>query len=200
MEDIYTIKQELARQIVANIKAVAGADANVIGQGGVIIASYDPARVGTVHEGGRRIMDGEVDEIAITAETASSLKGTRPGYNGVIKQDGRRIAVIGIAGDPERVRPLQKMAEIAVREEIRRETEIRREREIVRGMEAQIVDIAERMKVLSLNGSIQAAKLGEKGKSFKIVVAEMRKLAEQINEVIVGIERDITRNDGEQQA
>lgn len=200
MEDRYTLKQELARQIVANIKAVANADANVIGQGGVIIASYDPARVGTVHEGGRRIMDGEVDEIAITTETASSLKGTRPGYNGVIKLDGRRLAVIGIAGDPERVRPLQKMAEIAVREEIRRETELGQEREIVRGMEAQIVDIAERMKVLSLNGSIQAAKLGEKGKSFKIVVAEMRKLAEQINEIIVGIERDITRNDGEQQA
>ena len=195
MNDSYSIKEELARKIVADIKSVSGADANVIGARGVIVASYDPARVGTVHEGGRRIMEGELEEIAITPEAAKTMQGTRAGYNGVVKIDGQRVAVIGIVGDPAVVRPLQKMAELAVREELRREIETRRERRIVRDMESQIVDIAERMKVLSLNGSIQAAKLGDKGKSFKIVVAEMRKLAEQINEVIVGIDRDIAKND-----
>jgi carbohydrate diacid regulator len=189
MNTAFVFKAELAHKIVKDIKTASDADANVIGERGIIIASYDPARIGTVHEGGRKIMEGEVDEIAITEAMARELKGVRPGYNGVIKFEGRRIAVIGISGDPERVRPLQKMAEIAVQEEIRREVELQREGEIIQEMEGQIVDIAEQMKVLSLNGSIQAAKLGEKGRAFKIVVGEMRKLAERINETIIGLER-----------
>jgi carbohydrate diacid regulator len=193
LKSAFTIKPELAHKIVTDIKTVSGADANVIDQRGIIIASYDPNRVGTIHEGGKRIMDGEVDEIAITPEMAATMKGTRPGYNGVIKLNGQRIAVIGIAGDPQIVKPLQKMAEIAVKEEIQREIETEQERQIVRDMENQIIDIAERMKVLSLNGSIQAAKLGDKGRSFKIVVAEMRKLAEQINEIITQIDRHRTQ-------
>lgn len=187
MNDTYTISKEQAARIVAVIKAAADADANVIGEGGAILASFDSARIGTIHEAGKRIMGGEIDEVAITVETAATLKGTRPGYNGVVKVDGRRVAVIGIRGDPEKVKPIQKMAEIALREEICRETAIARERAKVKDVEDRITDIAERMKVLSLNGSIQAAKIGEKGKSFKIVVAEMRKLAEQINEVIGSI-------------
>lgn len=193
MLDSYELSPELARRIVADIKTAAGCNANIIGDGGTIVASYDRSREGTVHEGGRRIMEGLVDEIAITPEMAESMKGTLPGYNGVVKIDGRRVAAIGISGDPAVVRPLQQMAAIALREEMTRDAEIQREREIVRDMEKQIVDIAERMKVLSLNGSIQAAKIGEKGRAFKIVVAEMRKLAEQINEIIVGIERGIAK-------
>lgn len=193
MLDSYELSPELARRIVADIKTAAGCNANIIGDGGTIVASYDRSREGTVHEGGRRIMEGLVDEIAITPEMAEGMKGTLPGYNGVVKIDGRRVAAIGISGDPAVVRPLQQMAAIALREEMTRDAEIQREREIVRDMEKQIVDIAERMKVLSLNGSIQAAKIGEKGRAFKIVVAEMRKLAEQINEIIVGIERGIAK-------
>ncbi|MFQ3547010.1 MAG: sugar diacid recognition domain-containing protein [Termitinemataceae bacterium] len=193
MKHAYSIKPDLAKKIVTDIKTVSGADANVISYDGLIIASYDPNRVGTIHEAGRRIMHGEMDEIAITPEMAASMKGTRPGYNGVIKLNGERIAVIGIAGDPQIVKPLQKMAEIAVKEEIQREIDTETERQKVREMEQQIIDIAERMKVLSLNGSIQAAKLGEKGKPFKIVVAEMRKLAEQINDIIKSIDQKRSR-------
>ncbi len=196
MKENYAINPELAKKIVTDIQSAAGADANVIGAGGIIIASFDPLRVGTVHEGGQRIMNGEVDEVAITTEMALSMKGVKAGYNGVIRVNGHRVAAIGIRGDPEQTRPLVRMAELAIREEILREMEFLKERELVRSMEAQIVDIAERMKVLSLNGSIQAAKLGEKGRAFKIVVAEMRKLAEQINDIIVGISRR-TRNNTE---
>jgi carbohydrate diacid regulator len=189
----YKLTRELAARIVSDIKTAANADANIIGEGGYVLASYDPKRVGDMHEGGRRILAGETDEIAITSAVAATLQGARTGYIGVVKVDGERVAAIGITGDPETTKPIQKMAEIALREEIRREVEIHREREVVRSMEAQIMDIAERMKVLSLNGSIQAAKIGESGKSFKIVVAEMRKLAEQINEVITTIHLTTSR-------
>ena len=181
------VSRELAQRIVEGIKTASGANANFICEGGIIAASYDPARVGTVHEGGKRIMDGELDEIAISAESAAGMKGTRPGYNGVVRIGGRRVAVIGISGDPDWARPIQRMAELVVREELRRSLDLESERVLVKEMESKIIDIAERMKVLSLNGSIQAAKLGDRGKAFKIVVAEMRALAEQINEIIAGI-------------
>ncbi|MFA6508182.1 MAG: sugar diacid recognition domain-containing protein [Treponemataceae bacterium] len=187
MSKNYQLTKQLATRIVADIKTAANADANVIGENGLILASFDASRVGTIHEGGKRIMNGEVDEIAISIDMAATMQGTRPGYNGIVKIDGQRVAVIGIRGDPETVKPIQKLAELTLREELRRESEIRHEREIVRSMEEKIMDIAERMKVLALNGSIQAAKIGERGQSFKIVVAEMRKLAEQINEVITHI-------------
>lgn len=189
MRNDYAINPELAKKIVIDIRTAAGADANVIGAGGIIIASFDPLRVGTVHEGGQRIMSGETDEVAITTEMALTMKGVKAGYNGAITVNGHRVGAVGIRGDPEQTKPLVRMAELAIREEILREMEFVKERQLVRSMEAQIVDIAERMKVLSLNGSIQAAKLGDKGRAFKIVVGEMRKLAEQINDIIVGISR-----------
>jgi len=40
------------------------------------------------------------------------------------------------------------------------------------------------MMVLSLNGSIQAARVGAAGRGFKIVVQEMRGLAAQIQEKV----------------
>jgi carbohydrate diacid regulator len=197
----YTLSKELASKIVSDIRTAAGADANIIGEGGYILASYDPQRVGNFHEGGKRILSGELDEISVTKDVAASMQGMRTGYVGVVKVEGQRVAAIAITGDPETAKPIQKMAEIALREDIRREMEIHREREIVRAMETQIMDIAEQMKVLSLNGSIQAAKIGEGGKAFKIVVAEMRKLAEKINEVINAIHLSTGgRGDGENAA
>ena len=198
MSKTYRLSKNLATRVVADIKAAANADANVIGDGGYILASYDPQRVGNFHEGGKRILSGEVDEISVTAEVAASMQGMRTGYIGVVKVEGQRVAAIAITGDPEAAKPIQKMAEIAMREEIRREMEIRRERDVVQAMETQIMDIAERMKDLSLNGSIQAAKIGESGKAFKIVVAEMRKLAEQINEVIAAIHRSARNRNNEE--
>lgn len=198
MSKTYKISRDLAARIVSDIKTAANADANVIGEGGYILASYDPKRVGNFHEGGKRILNGDVDEISVTAEVAASMQGMRTGYIGVVKAEGQRVAAIAITGDPDAAKPIQKMAEIALREEIRREMEISREREVVQAMESKIMDIAERMKVLSLNGSIQAAKIGESGKSFKIVVAEMRKLAEQINEVIGTIHLSVNRRSNEE--
>ena len=177
------IFSELAQPIVDGIGNASGENANFIGPGGVIIASGDSARIGTVHEGGKRIMDGECDEVAITEEMATALHGSRPGYNGVVVYNGQRIAVIGISGDPELVKPVQRMAAIAVKYEIQRFIEMNQERSIVDRMKAEIREVAAQMQVISINGSIQAAKLGEKGNAFKIIVTEMRRLADQIKQI-----------------
>lgn len=190
MQTKYEITTELAQRIVSDIMTASGFGANVIGPDGIVIASFDPARVGTFHEGGHRVITGAVDELAITDEMAATMKGTKSGYIGAIKIGGQRVAAVGIRGDSVQSKPIQKMAELAVRETLLRDADNHEERRKVLEMQSTIVDIAERMRILSMNGSIQAAKLGEKGQAFKIVVAEMRKLAEQIHQ-IVGSRREV---------
>ncbi len=184
MQKKYEITEQLAKKIVEDIKSASGYGANVIGPDGIILYSFEPARIGTFHEGGYQVITGTVEEMAITDEMAATMKGTKGGYIGAIKMDGLRVAAIGIRGDSIASKPIQKMAELAARESLLRDAESFKEREKVREMEVTIVDIAERMRILSMNGSIQAAKLGEKGQAFKIVVAEMRKLAEQIHQIV----------------
>ncbi len=180
---------EIAQRIVELVKGAAGANVNVMGEGGRIIASSDPARVGTIHEGARRIMAGELDEVAVTPAMAAAMEGARPGYNGAVYHRGARIACIGVSGDPELVRPVQKMAAVVMIQELERRELAERERAFEREVSAEIGEIAERMLVLSLNGSVIAARLGQQGRGFKIVVAEMRSLAGQIGDRVRALER-----------
>ncbi len=117
----HQVPKELAERVVKMIHEVTGSNVNFMGEGGEIIATMQPERLGTIHAGAKSIMAGETDEVAISAEDASKMEGVRPGYNGVIFYEGKRIGCIGMTGDPEQTRPLQKMAAILVGEEIKKD-------------------------------------------------------------------------------
>jgi hypothetical protein len=57
---------------------------------------------------------------------------------------------------------------------------------------AQIQDIAEKVKVLSINASIEAARAGEEGKGFKVIANEIKGLSGMTNEIIEGILKSMT--------
>jgi sugar diacid utilization regulator len=116
----HQVPKELAERVVQIIYEVTGSNVNLMGQGGEIIATKQPERLGTIHAGAQKIMNGQAEEVAITVADASQLQGVKPGYNGVILFDGKRIGCIGISGDPEQVRPLQKMAAIIIAEELKK--------------------------------------------------------------------------------
>jgi carbohydrate diacid regulator len=107
------------------------------------------------------------------------------GFTGAVLLDGRLVGCVGIGGDPLQVKPLQKLATLALKQEIEQERVSLREKELVSEVRQDIGDIAERMQILSLNGAVLAARLGASGNGFKIVVAEMRVLAAQIAEKLV---------------
>lgn len=117
----HRVPKELAERVVQMIYEVTGNNVNFMGEGGEIIATKQPERLGSIHAGAQKIMAGEVDEVPISVEDASRMQGVKPGYNGVIKHKGERIGCIGISGDPVQVKPLQKMAAIIVIEEIEKQ-------------------------------------------------------------------------------
>jgi hypothetical protein len=182
---------------VTLIQEASGHAAVVMGQGGRILAASDPSRVGAVHDGAKRIMAGETREIAIDDAMAKTMQGVRPGYTSGVSIGGRLVACIGVSGDPVTVKPFQKMAALVLKQELDRELLAARERALLGDVRRDIGDIAERMQVLSLNGAVLAARLGEKGRGFKIVVAEMRELAAQIGEKLADLERRERAGSGE---
>ncbi len=108
---------ELADSIVKSLHEVTGDNVNFMGQDGRIIASIQKERIGSIHDGAKRIMSGVVDELAITIEDAKQLSGAMPGYNGAVFFEGKRIGCIGLSGDPQMMKPLQQLGAIIVKSE-----------------------------------------------------------------------------------
>ena len=89
-----------------------GQSVNMMNQDGVIFASTDPQRIGSLHAVAKQVMDGQIAEGIVTLEDAERMQGVRPGVNIPIQYRGQRIGVLGMTGDPTMVRPI---AGIAVR-------------------------------------------------------------------------------------
>ena len=133
---------------------------------------------------GKLVMSGEVDELAVTDEMAASMENTKSGYIGRVTYKNQIVGGIGIGGSPEVAKPLQKLAEVLIKDALELEEHQKKEQDLRKEVVHSITDISEIMQVLSLNGSIQAAKLGHSGEAFKVVSDEMSTLAGSIAEVV----------------
>lgn len=110
MENILMNRIDFIKELVFSISQEIDSNVNIMDENGTIIASTTTERIGTVHEGAKKIMEGQVSEIAITIEDAQRLQGVKPGYNTPIILDDAKIGVIGIGGDPVQVKPIAKIA------------------------------------------------------------------------------------------
>ncbi len=108
----------VAQNIVESMKTIIKQDINFIDTDGTIIASTDPQRVGTYHEGALTVV--KTNQMLIVSPE-DTYEGTRPGINVPVRVNGETIAVIGITGDPQQVMTygniLRKMTEILVLED-----------------------------------------------------------------------------------
>ena len=166
---------------------------------GKIVAATDRGRLGSRHDGAARIMAGQADQIEVTQAQADQSGGQiRMGFNIAIEVDGERVASIGFAGDPERVRPLAMLAKSWLESEIRTHhsdqlhrkemTETASEIESVLSL---IRDIASRTNLLALNATIEAARAGDAGKGFAVVAGEVKTLSSQTNQAVDVIQQKI---------
>ena len=95
------IELELAQKFIEKVIHYTNYNVNIMDENGIIIASRDPARVGTYHEIAHMIAQGG-DEIVETAAD-DEYEGTRRGVNMAVVVDGRREGVIGLTGDPAEI-------------------------------------------------------------------------------------------------
>ncbi len=146
---------ELAKRIVNMLHDVTGGNANFMTQGGVIIATMQPERLGKVHDGAKRIMSGELDELAVSIEMAEKLNGVLPGYNGVILYNGERLGCIGLSGDPDKMKPLQQLAAIIAKEEYTKHLSTQAKVKIIQKVAREIEEMTSAMQQITA-GSLES--------------------------------------------
>ncbi len=95
------LSQSDAMNIVTEIKGILGRDINIIEKDGVILASTNRSRVGTVHEGARRLIEQHLPEYTVWEDDAAS--GVQRGINLPILLNGKVEGVIGVTGDPAEI-------------------------------------------------------------------------------------------------
>src|SRR5699024_2990015 len=96
------LTEEIASLIVEETAKRTDSNINIMNFNGEIIASFDKKRIGTVHEGARKVLECE-QMVVLSREESKLLQGTLPGVNLPIIFQDRIVGVIGITGEPEKV-------------------------------------------------------------------------------------------------
>lgn len=127
-----------ARRVVDDVMARLGHNVNLMDTSGVIVASGDPARLGTVHDAARRALR-ESRTVAVHAD--DELAGSLPGVNVPITADGETVGVVGVTGPPELVRAAAASVALTVELMLAQEA-AQEEREWRRRARTQLVEDA----------------------------------------------------------
>ncbi|WP_449623131.1 CdaR family transcriptional regulator, partial [Robertmurraya sp. Marseille-Q9965] len=111
--------QKLAEKIITEVRKLLDEDIIVVDTKGHIIASTDPVRVNTFHEGAL-IASQKKEKLIISEADQQILKGVKAGINLPIFFQRDVVGVIGITGNPEAVSPfgeiIRKMTELLISE------------------------------------------------------------------------------------
>jgi len=103
-----------AQSLVETVSSLfGGRTVNIMDSSGVIIASSEKDRIGSLHEGAQEVArTGE--SLFITPEGTKRYKGTKEGYNMPLTNKGVVVGVVGIFGKPEEVKDLGNLLQIYV--------------------------------------------------------------------------------------
>lgn len=176
----HQISQDVAQKVVDLLYEAIGCNINVMGENGEIIASMQKERIGTIHEGGRRVVTGEADYVSITAEMAKTMSGVLPGYMGPIELDGKRIGCIGITGEPDRVKPMQKLAVMIITTELKKEKKYQEKQTIISKIASNIQDASASIQEVSAG----AEEIASNSQSMKDVAKRIDVSISNINRVV----------------
>jgi carbohydrate diacid regulator len=99
---VEVLSKELAESIVNRTMNVVNYNINIMNENGIIIASGNKDRIGTVHEGAIIALQRK-SEFNVDKEQTQKLNGVHPGTNLVIEFKNKIVGVIGITGEPKDV-------------------------------------------------------------------------------------------------
>lgn len=135
------LSKKLAQKIVEEMMQVIPYNVNVMNEKGMIIGSGEKNRIGKIHEGAIEAIQKkqmiEVYEIG---------KGTKPGVNEPILINEEAIGVVGITGEPEKVRPFSKLVRVTTILLIEQERRLKEDQEKEKQMEEFLYEWAYRKK------------------------------------------------------
>lgn len=103
---------ELAQAIVDRAMQVIACNVNVMDARGVIVASGEPDRVGTLHQGALKVLARQA-AVEIDIDGAGDLEGAKPGVNLPLRAGTAIVGCIGLTGSPEAVRPYAELVRLA---------------------------------------------------------------------------------------
>lgn len=96
------LSRQLAERIVDRTMKAVNKNVNIMNEKGMIIASGDKSRVGTIHEGAVLALKRR-SEFSIDEKQCKELNGVQEGTNIVIEFKENVIGVIGITGKRDEV-------------------------------------------------------------------------------------------------
>lgn len=100
---MFELDHQLAQDIVDRAMAILPYNVNVMDNQGLILGSGESNRINTRHEGAQLVLTNhrvvEIDE-----QAAQNLKGVQMGINLPLMHDGRLVGVLGITGEPQKLR------------------------------------------------------------------------------------------------
>nr|WP_309100077.1 sugar diacid recognition domain-containing protein [Fredinandcohnia onubensis] len=109
----------LAKKIIKEVRRLIDEDIIIVDVSGTIIASTDPSRIGSFHEGAL-LSSKDQKKMIITNDMENHLKGVKAGINLPVFYQHKVVGVIGITGNPEKVSAygelLKKMTELLIQE------------------------------------------------------------------------------------
>lgn len=158
-----------AEEIVKEISNLLNKKLNIMNNEGIIIASSNPSRINTFHEGAYKIINERLIELEIQ-ENDYDLKGSYLGLNFPIEINNEIIGVVGITGNSNETRAfgniVKKMTEILIEGKIREENN--RNKEKVR--EYFLIDW------ISTNNTLFNSQLIQRGLEYNIDVQRKRRI------------------------
>ena len=111
---IVILSDAIAREIVEELSEVTALNINIMNADGHIIASKDPARIGSFHEGAYQIVTQNLPQMVI--HSGDQRKGVRPGLNYPIRIEEKTVGVLGITGEFDEIvdsaRIINRMTEL----------------------------------------------------------------------------------------
>ncbi|HWT27186.1 MAG TPA: sugar diacid recognition domain-containing protein [Mobilitalea sp.] len=95
------LSTQIATNIVREVNSVIPNKINIMNEKGIIIASSNPTRIGTFHEGAFRIIENQIDEITVRFD--GEFDGALRGINYPLKLQGYIVGVLGITGESKEI-------------------------------------------------------------------------------------------------
>ncbi|SDM56143.1 CdaR family transcriptional regulator [Acetanaerobacterium elongatum] len=110
------ISKRNASYIVQEISKIIGEKINMMNADGIIIASSDPDRIGSLHAAAKELVEQKLQEVIVNSD--SQYEGARPGLNLAVNFQEEIVGVIGITGPYQEVAKygqiIKKLTEILI--------------------------------------------------------------------------------------